>query len=209
MKPSRQSAVRRAKYSGKNSINMKVDLSAVNDMLKRIEGEIHGAVRPAAQAAAEVIYQAVLKNVDAIGAVTGNLRSAIYQAFSQDNSTAIGAGYSKATYHVSWNASKAPHGHLVEYGHIQKYAAYIGKDGKWHTAVRPEMQGTKAPWIGTGKNGRNRKGSIAEKDAYYLPRPGGPQQIAAKPFIRPAFYQGGLAAEAAKAKVLQLLGAKA
>src|SRR5205085_5719958 len=41
----------------------------------------------------------------------GALKASIYQVFSKDNS---GSGH--ATYHVSWNAKKAPHGHLVEFG---------------------------------------------------------------------------------------------
>lgn len=196
MKPSRTSAVR----NGKHTITMNVDLSAVNELLAKLEGDIHAAVRPAAQAGAQVIYEAVLKNVDAIGSVTGNLRNAIYQKFSDDKSVvAPGGGYARATYHISWNASKAPHGHLVEYGHIQRYAAYIGSDGKWHTAVRPEARGKKKP---------ARNASQAVKDAHYVLRANGPQQIAAHPFIRPAFYQQGAAALAIKAKLLELLKVK-
>ena len=34
----------------------------------------------------------------------------------------------KATYHVSWNPRKAPHGHLVEWGHLQRYE--VSRDPK-------------------------------------------------------------------------------
>ncbi len=46
----------------------------------------------------------------------GNLRNAIYQAFSQDNSMAKGAGYSKTTYHIAWRHKQAPYGYMVEFG---------------------------------------------------------------------------------------------
>lgn len=175
MKASRRSSVRRAKASGRNTVSVKLDMGAVNDMLHKLEGDIHKAVRPAAQAAAEVMYRIVLGNVDAIGKVTGNLRASIYQVFSEDKSKAAGDGYSRAVYHVSWNAKKAPHGHLVEYGHLQKYQVYLGKDGKWYT---------------------NKKAPLAH-----------PKQIAARPFIRPAFARQDEAVAAAKATLLELLGA--
>lgn len=75
------------------------------------------AARPAAQAGAQVIYEEVRRNVVRIKRKTGNLAASIYQAYSTDNSRPGGA----QTYHVSWNAKKAPHGHLVEFGHLQRY----------------------------------------------------------------------------------------
>jgi HK97 gp10 family phage protein len=78
-------------------------------------------VRPAAQAGAQVLYEEVLQRVPVAkrarttkgGKVIppGALKASIYQAFSEDNSTA-----DRATYHISWNHRKAPHGHLVEFG---------------------------------------------------------------------------------------------
>lgn len=133
MKPSRMASVRQARYSRLNSVNLPIDLDAFNEMIAGLERSVDAAIRPAAQAGAEVIYRAVLRNVNAIGSVTGNLASAIYQAFSADQSRETPGGYSKATYHISWNAKKAPHGHLIEHGHIQKFKVYLGKDGKWYT----------------------------------------------------------------------------
>lgn len=195
MKPSRNSAVRRAKYSGKNTVNMAVDLGAFNDMISELEEDIQAAVRPAAQAGAQVFYDAVVRNVNALGKKSGNLAGAIYQAYSDENS-----GPGKATYHISWNASKAPHGGLVEYGHIQRYAVNLAKDGKWYTLVKPSMRGKPKP---------KRNASQAEKDAYYILRAGGPRQIAAQPFIRPAFYRQGEAIAAVEKKFFEVLrGAK-
>lgn len=87
------------------------------------------AVRPAAQAGAQVLVDQVRRNVDKIGTQTGNLKRSIYQAYSKDNS-----GPKRAEYHVSWNAKTAPHGHLLEYGHIQRYQVRYDKaTGKFYT----------------------------------------------------------------------------
>jgi hypothetical protein len=112
---------------------LRVDISAVDAVVDGIEVQLLENARPAAQAGIDVLYQAALRNVNALGRKTGNLASSIYQVFSRSNSQQGGAGYLRATYHVSWNHRKAPHGHLVEYGHIQKYKVYLGKDGKWYT----------------------------------------------------------------------------
>ena len=193
-KPSRRPEVRRAKYSGKNTVNMAVDLGAFNDMISELEEDIQAAVRPAAQAGAQVFYDAVVRNVNALGKKSGNLAGAIYQAYSEENS-----GPGKATYHISWNASKAPHGGLVEYGHIQRYAVNLAKDGNWYTLVKPSMRGKPKP---------KRNASQAEKDAYYILRAGGPRQIAAQPFIRPAFYRQGEAIAAVEKKFFEVLRGK-
>ena len=75
-------------------------------------------IRPAAQAAAQVFYDQVKRNVAGLGRITGNLDRSIYQAYRDKES-----GHGKAVYHVSWNMTKAPHGHLVEYGHGGKRPA--------------------------------------------------------------------------------------
>ena len=199
MKPSRTSAVRTFKYDRSKTVNMAVDMSSLDGLLAELGDRLDEAVRPAAQAAAEVIYRAVLKNVDAIGSVSGNLHASIYQKFLDDQS-----GPGKAAYSVSWRTAKtggarAPHGHLIEYGYIQRYAVHLGDDGQWHTLVRPSMRGKPKP---------SSKASQAVKDAYYIPRKGGPVQIAAKPFMRPAFYRGGDAVAAARTVLLDKLGAR-
>lgn len=130
------------------------------------------ATRPAAQAGAQVFYDRAKANVSKLGKVTGNLASSIYQVFSQDNSRA-----GRAEYHVSWNRKKAPHGHLVEYGHVQRYVTYIDKRGQWKTLVRPEMAGKPRP---------KRSAPQSVKDAYYVPLKGGPRVVGAKSFIRSA-----------------------
>jgi hypothetical protein len=192
MKPSRMSGYR----AGQNTVTISVDTSSLNALLDQLGADAEAAARPAAQAAAQVLYEEVQNNVRRMGRKTGNLFNAIYQAYSAANS-----GPGKATYHIGWRTTRgggarAPHGHWLEFGHIQRYAAYIGKDGKWHTAVRPSMRGKPKP-----------KGNASQsvKDAYYVMRKGGPQQIAAHPFIRPAASKFPQALAAAEAKLLEFI----
>jgi hypothetical protein len=190
---------RRSSYRpGQNTVTMKVDTLSLDALLNQLGDDLEAAVRPAAQAAAQVFYEEVRSNVRRLGRKTGNLYNAIYQAFSPSNS-----GPGKATYHISWRTSgagvRAPHGHLLEYDHIQRYANYIGRDGKWYTAVRPSMRGKKKP---------GRRASRAVKDAYYVPRKGGPVQVAGKRFIRNAVIKLPEALAAAERKLYDVLGGR-
>lgn len=99
--------------------------AALDDIIERAQA----AARPAAQAATQVIYDEVLVRVPVSPKghwfhgtsfkttgqkywfEAGALKNAIYQAYSEDNSSA-----DRATYHVSWNQRKAPYGHWVENG---------------------------------------------------------------------------------------------
>lgn len=173
------------------SITMKLDVASVATFLQTEREKVANAVRPAAQAGSQVLYEEVVKNVAALGRKTGNLAASIYQAFEDRESSPL---FPK--YRISWNAKKAPHGHLVEYGHIQRYAAYVGKDGKWHTAVRKGAKGKKP----------SRRASQAAKDAYYVLRPGGPVQVPAKAFIRRAESKRAAALEAAEKRFFAEVG---
>lgn len=153
-----------------SAFRIEIDLGDLG--LDALTDGAEAAVRPAAQAGAQVLYEAVQSNVARIGRKTGNLAASIYQTFSRDNS-----GPLRAQYHVSWNRKKAPHGHLVEFGHIQRYVTFVDDQGVWRTAVRPEARGRKKP---------ARKASRAVKDAYYVPLKGGPKLVGARPFVRPA-----------------------
>lgn len=154
------------------SLTINVDTSALDSLMDGLADDVEGAVRPAAQAAAQVLYNEVQSNVAKIGKVTGNLSRAIYQAYSKDNSSDA-----RAVYHVSWNARKAPHGHLVEYGHVQRYQVYLGRDGKWYT---------------------NKAKKLAA-----------PQQVGARPFVRPAMAKFDAAMDAAKAELMRRIDGKA
>lgn len=173
---------------GNNTLYMGVDLSGLNLLLDELGEKAKEAVRPAAQAAAQVFYEEMKGNAERIKRKTGNLASSIYQAYSPEKS-----GERSATYHVSWNAKKAPHGGLIEYGHIQRYVAYMRKDGKYITKVRPEAQGKPRP---------NRRASQAIKDAYYVTLPT-PVQVAARPFARPALDKFAEAQKAAEKVIIE------
>ena len=112
-----------------DAFSIKVAFGGFEDFIASEEQKIIDAARPAAQAGAQVLYDAVKNNVAALGKKTGNLDRSIYQAFSEDKS-----GPGKAVYHISWNAKKAPHGHLVENGYIKKWEVVLSKKtGKWIT----------------------------------------------------------------------------
>lgn len=98
------------------SFSIIVPVAGIDAWADGLAGDAEQAARPAAQAGAQVLYEAVKANVAAIKRHTGNLERSIYQAYSADHS-----GQGRAIYHVSWNARKAPHGHLVEFGYLQRY----------------------------------------------------------------------------------------
>lgn len=114
------------------SKTLQASLRSVDAVFDGIESDVAGAVRPAAQAGAQVLYEEVRCNVFGIGRKTGNLADSIYQVYSKDRSIEG----EKAIYHVSWNARKAPHGHLVEFGYMQRYRVFLGKSGKWITSKK-------------------------------------------------------------------------
>jgi hypothetical protein len=58
----------------------------------------------------------------------GALKDAIYLAYRDAEST-----HNLFKYSVTWNAKKAPHGHLVEFGHWQPYRIVFTKDRGWIT----------------------------------------------------------------------------
>lgn len=173
------------------TIKMTVDLAGLDRLVEQLGTDIEQAARPAAQAAAQVFYDGVKANVARLGKVTGNLDSAIYQAYRNKESAP-----GRAIYSVFWNQKKAPHGHLLEFGHIQRYVVYINKAGQWRTLIRPEKRGQKKP---------SRNASQAVKDAYYVPLKT-PVQVAARPFMRPAFALVDKASAAAETVLLKKLG---
>jgi hypothetical protein len=79
---------------------------------------------------ARVIYDEVKLNASPprLGIETGTLRDAIYWAKSPEETTPT-----HVVYKVSWNKRKAPHGHLVEFGHKIPYFIYQLPNGEWRT----------------------------------------------------------------------------
>lgn len=153
-------------------MSFSIALNSVDLGLDEIDAEALAAARPAAQAGAQVLYDAVKANVSRLRRVTGNLASSIYQAHVDGEER---PGHS--SYRVSWNKKKAPHGYLVEFGYLQRYEIARDSRGRMFPMVRPEMQGKPKP---------KRSAAQSVKDAYYVPRKGGPRQIPGKAFIRSA-----------------------
>lgn len=105
-----------------SSLGMSMDTRGINAGLDALARAAKSAVRPAAQAGAQVLYEEVLRRVPVSDQAhstkgkkhtfqPGNLRDAIYQAYAQDESTD-----GRATYRISWNKRKAFYGHFVEHG---------------------------------------------------------------------------------------------
>ena len=106
-------------------MKIKMDVAKFKEQLRATADELGRATRPAAQEGAQIIYlQARLNCPESESAhmfhgtnaiygpySPGNLRNSIYQVFSKDNSFK-----DVSTYHISWNADKAPYGAMVEFG---------------------------------------------------------------------------------------------
>lgn len=177
-------------------MTIKADTAGIDAFLTGLGSELEGNVRSIAQAGAQVLYDEVRRNVAAIGQKKGNLQRAVYQVYSKDES-----GKQVATYHVSWNARKAPHGHLLEFGYMQRYKYYVDDKGRVRPMVRPEMVGKPRPQSG----GNNR----AAMDAYYVPRDGGPKQVLGRAFVRTAADKVPLAVQAMRERLERVLQAHA
>jgi HK97 gp10 family phage protein len=112
------------------AFTLRVDTAQLIARLGEVSAGAELAARPAAQAAAQVFYDAARANVGrsakghwfhgtsfrATGKKywfeAGSLQRAIYQVYSQKNSNDHGT----AIYEISWNRTKAPYGHMVELG---------------------------------------------------------------------------------------------
>lgn len=111
-------------------VKAEMDLTGIFAALDQEVVDTQDDMRAAAQAGAQVYYdEARLLVPERKSARTykgktykpGALKAALYQVFSQDRSSK-----GRAVYHISWNARKAPHGHLIEFGHWTKR---VGKYG--------------------------------------------------------------------------------
>lgn len=106
-------------------MKIKMDVAKFREELKATADMLNKATRPAAQAGAQIIYDRARQLAPVSKAPhmfrikgrtygpfsPGNLRDSIYQVFSKDNSFK-----DVSTFHVSWNADKAPYGYAVERG---------------------------------------------------------------------------------------------
>lgn len=108
------------------SIEAKADLSVVFDGLDKLGSSIkYSLARSMAVAGGQVVRDEA-KTLAPVE--SGRLKSAIYLAYRNEESTDT-----RIVYSISWNAEKAWYGKLIEFGHWQTHATYIGKDGNWHS----------------------------------------------------------------------------
>lgn len=170
---------------------IEVDTSSLDRMMDSFVAEVGAAVRPAAQAGAQVLYDEVKRNVGQIKSLTGNLNKSIYQKYSPE----LSVEGKSAVYNISWNKTTAPHGWLVERGHLQRYRYYQNAQGQVRPMVRPGMDGRKRP---------SNKASQAVKDAYYVTLPT-PVQIPGKAFVRRAADKLPIAFSAMENKLFEIL----
>ena len=128
------------------------DAKALTDQIDALKVKAETAIRPAAQAGAQVFYEAVLATVPvskkghwfqgttAKGSSSpqqkraasywfepGSLKGAIYQVFSKSDSSK-----DMSIYHVAWNHRKVPYGFMVALGTAggAKANDFIGKAEK-------------------------------------------------------------------------------
>ena len=107
-------------------------LKEVKESIARTMGVAMGQeVRDEARIRAPVLKP---ENKGADNQQAGLLRDSIYLAYDKRYAV-LGDAY---RYVVSWNASRARHGHLVEFGHWQSYAYAKNEEGLYYTPLPPE-----------------------------------------------------------------------
>lgn len=134
------------------SLTAKFSAEKIKSRFVKLEKDIKGAVRPAAQAGIQVYYDEVRSRVPVGQSVhhtkgkkqsfqPGNLKASIYQAYADKES-----GETSATYRVSYNKKKAFYGYFVEHG-TSKMAAkpfirpsYDAVKGEAVKAARTELR---------------------------------------------------------------------
>nr|WP_193569955.1 HK97 gp10 family phage protein [Luteibacter jiangsuensis] len=103
---------------------------------------------------------------------TGLLKGAIYLAFKDDRSN-----NDHVTYSITWNAKKAPHGHLVEFGHW-----------RYNKIINGHAQKSLREGLKRGRGPEDHVGPGALDVPVWVP---------AHPFLRPAFDLASTRATAA------------
>lgn len=103
-------------------LKLDFDTRGIDASLDKITKAANAGVRPAAQTGAQILYERARAEAPRSGAAhnfhiegrvygpfsPGTLRDSIYQVFSKSHSA-----YGKATYHISFNHTKAPYGFMV------------------------------------------------------------------------------------------------
>lgn len=155
------------------SINMTLT-EDFSKQLQNLENVVQEKVlRSAARAGALVFYELMYAYTPY---KEGGLMNAIYHKFINEKETK-----DYKSYRIGVNHIKAPHWHLLEYGHMMYYQVRKKPNGEWVTLVRQDKIGTPPP---------SRWASREIKDAYYIPLKGGPKQVPGHGFIRKSYDDG-------------------
>jgi HK97 gp10 family phage protein len=105
-----------------DSFKAKVDMSSVNAGLAKLAGPLRESLARSMAVAGGQVLRDEAKQLAPVGTEEGGsihpgaLRDSIYLAYKHDRSLG-----NQQVYSVTWNAKKAPHGHLIEFGHWQPY----------------------------------------------------------------------------------------
>mgnify|MGYP000466218330 CR=1 FL=1 len=115
------------------SVSVRLTGDAEASLNKFISNIREKALRSATYAGAKILYEELSRRVQTVTpnlyeAKTGQLERAIYHWHDDKKS-----GANKQVYAIGVNKVKAPHWHLIEYGHWQIYTVYQGSDGKYYT----------------------------------------------------------------------------
>lgn len=126
--------------------NATLDLSEWDRALDALDGPVKESLARRMAVEGGVLLRDAAKSNAAMAAneegvpTRGVLSNAILLAFDKRNST-----QTMFTYNVSWNSKKAPHGHLIEFGHWQTHVVYKAPNGQWYTAKDKPLDNPK--WI--------------------------------------------------------------
>lgn len=120
------------------SINVRVDME---DVLSKLDGlpELRVPLSRSMAVAAGKVFRDEAKARAPVGTegeskAPGTLRDALYLAYKTNSNTE-----KEVRYWVTWNAKKAPHGHLIEFGHWQTHVARKGRGGRWYSGQKKDV----------------------------------------------------------------------
>jgi len=126
--------------------NVTADLSEWEVFFDKLEGPVRESLARRMAVEGGVLLRDAAKSNARMAAneegvpTRGVLSNAILLAYDKRNST-----QTMFTYNVAWDSKKAPHGHLVEFGHWQTHVVYKGANGEWYT--RKDMPLDTPKWI--------------------------------------------------------------
>lgn len=126
--------------------NVTFDFSEWETALDRLEGPVRESLARRMAVEGGVLLRDAAKSNAMMAAnkegepVTGLLASAIILA--QDKRNTTGTVF---VYNVAWDSKRAPHGHLIEFGHWQTHVVYKADNGQWYT--RKDMKLETPKWI--------------------------------------------------------------